>query len=694
MKNKIKMFIFITLFILSFHYIFGQFKSDLSIVALHQFNEGNVGFRKKTQTSPKAFVTQSQQTTKPAPITTPLFKKLKPTSWTMTEIIKDWLITPMDLVINREEIYVSGNLDRRIVVLNLDGQILRYYTVETSPEFDNICVGKTSQGKVLAVSSRGLWELKPDGEAEKLKSFFLNIDHMTIGPDDGIYVCRKFDSVSKITRISLNGPFTNVVTIESNRISDIDFDPNGNLFMFDAQHGHILKYSQQQGVEIYSTALSQTGGSGPAYLTFNNAGQLYSASAQYGITLISTEGEMTPLGFHATGDLVFYEGLLYTLDIYTSTLYQINIDDTTVQTSQVLLEGTVPWYIDHQDDVIVGQRSDLFGQKFYNYYINDSVRIDPNHLLNQLQPNQYTFDDTGNIYLLFQNVLKKMTPAGIEEFSITLPGDFHWDTRLQFNPSDDKIYYFDADLNSVISAGENGYQIYHTFSSEAERVFLTITPQGKIYAAVIMKSLMPKIIDISNPSLEIEVWKPNSNISWFQIASDNQGNLYTALGPDFQQVFYIDPSKGDAVSIIPQSTDRYDMRFVDPQGFTVTESGVVALSAPGLLVAFIPANSDSIDTENKEFPESVDLIQNYPNPFNLETTIKYALPKGHDVSLKIYNILGQEVRTLIKERIQAGYHSIIWDGRNEDGVRVNSGVYLYKITIGAFTETKRMILLK
>ncbi|MFC1725794.1 FlgD immunoglobulin-like domain containing protein [candidate division KSB1 bacterium] len=88
------------------------------------------------------------------------------------------------------------------------------------------------------------------------------------------------------------------------------------------------------------------------------------------------------------------------------------------------------------------------------------------------------------------------------------------------------------------------------------------------------------------------------------------------------------------------------------------------------------------------------LHQNYPNPFNPETTIKYELNSPSEVKISIYNILGQEVKRLVNRNVTAGVHSVKWDGTNEQGIKVNSGVYLYMLQAGDFFETKKMILLR
>jgi hypothetical protein len=93
-------------------------------------------------------------------------------------------------------------------------------------------------------------------------------------------------------------------------------------------------------------------------------------------------------------------------------------------------------------------------------------------------------------------------------------------------------------------------------------------------------------------------------------------------------------------------------------------------------------------------PTTYDIAQNYPNPFNPTTTIKYQLPQVSDVKLVIYNVLGQKVRTLVNNRIEAGYHSVVWDGRNELGSAVASGIYIYRFEAGDFQKTMKLMLLK
>ncbi|MBN1351977.1 S8 family serine peptidase [candidate division KSB1 bacterium] len=102
----------------------------------------------------------------------------------------------------------------------------------------------------------------------------------------------------------------------------------------------------------------------------------------------------------------------------------------------------------------------------------------------------------------------------------------------------------------------------------------------------------------------------------------------------------------------------------------------------------------SVGVANDNLPKVFDLAKNYPNPFNPETTIKYQLPKATFAILKVYNLLGQQVRTLVDSEKKAGFYQVHWDGRNDAGSVVSSGIYLYKIDADGYHKTRKMLLLK
>ena len=96
-----------------------------------------------------------------------------------------------------------------------------------------------------------------------------------------------------------------------------------------------------------------------------------------------------------------------------------------------------------------------------------------------------------------------------------------------------------------------------------------------------------------------------------------------------------------------------------------------------------------INQIGQNVPEKFELFQNYPNPFNPSTNIKYQIAKSGDVKLIVYDVLGNEVATLVNEKLQPGTYEIEWNAFNYPSV-----VYFYKLTAGDYKQTNKMILLK
>ena len=91
---------------------------------------------------------------------------------------------------------------------------------------------------------------------------------------------------------------------------------------------------------------------------------------------------------------------------------------------------------------------------------------------------------------------------------------------------------------------------------------------------------------------------------------------------------------------------------------------------------------------------SLYLFQNYPNPFNQSTKIEFTLPKSGFVTLTIYDILGRKARVLVSQPLSSGFKSVFWNGKNDSGKDVASGIYFYQLTAGNLSEIKRLVLLK
>jgi hypothetical protein len=191
------------------------------------------------------------------------------------------------------------------------------------------------------------------------------------------------------------------------------------------------------------------------------------------------------------------------------------------------------------------------------------------------------------------------------------------------------------------------------------------------------------------------------------IAVDNFGNVYvtgastgSGTGLDFATIKYL--ANGDS---------GWVMTYDGPAGgdeaagyIAVDDSGnvyVTGWSQDGggyddyCTIKYVQTPSEVKDeTGSSERPSEFDLSQNYPNPFNPTTKIEFTLAKSGFVTLQIYDTLGRKVRTLVSEELSSGYKSVIWDGKNDDGDDVASGVYFYQLKVGDFSEPKKMLLLK
>ncbi len=157
-------------------------------------------------------------------------------------------------------------------------------------------------------------------------------------------------------------------------------------------------------------------------------------------------------------------------------------------------------------------------------------------------------------------------------------------------------------------------------------------------------------------------------------------------GVDLQNIELPGFKKGDPISIrlwSPREEKEYVVPFAC-QDETKPAFGIDPISVLSL---------EYVERSNL-LPTTYDLGKNYPNPFNPETHINYQLPEASRVQLLIYNTLGQKIRTLIDERKEAGYYTIKWDGRDERGLSVGSGIYFVKMQTGDIVKIEKMTLIK
>jgi hypothetical protein len=209
-------------------------------------------------------------------------------------------------------------------------------------------------------------------------------------------------------------------------------------------------------------------------------------------------------------------------------------------------------------------------------------------------------------------------------------------------------------------------------------------------------------------------------VVWWKSDQDIAG-IQLEIGYDPQQVTLLEPeltSRTQGLSIFSGGDEGLrKIGIVDLTGKNVIsagEGGLVIFKASGtdlssvqikkailvdrevrkLSVEISPDTQKHEENPEAEIPDQFSLSQNYPNPFNPQTNIEYALSKDTDVKLTIYNVLGERVKVLVDEHQTAGYQRVSWDGRDQEGEEVASGVYFYRLETREFSKVKKMSLIK
>ena len=170
------------------------------------------------------------------------------------------------------------------------------------------------------------------------------------------------------------------------------------------------------------------------------------------------------------------------------------------------------------------------------------------------------------------------------------------------------------------------------------------------------------------------------------VASFADTSTYTATvkggSGSFISLPFPDGTTNDSVQIVVDPTGYAEGNYTDSVVFDVAGFDY----SPLLVVTLNVGTNDTVNTAAA--------LSNYPNPFNPNTTIQFSLPAATNVRLNIYNIVGQKVLTLVDDYLPSGDHSVVWDGRDERGREVSSGIYLYRLVTENQALTRKMTLIK
>ena len=325
--------------------------------------------------------------------------------------------------------------------------------------------------------------------------------------------------------------------------------------------------------------------------------------------------------------------------------------------------------------------------------------------------------------------------TGNEKWTFRVGGDicsspaFYQDV-IYFGANDDTLYAVDSSGQLKWKVGTGGYSIYSSPSiSEGILVIGTIDNGVKYYHETgNFGSLNNKILafDIDTGVLKWEyVTEPfglmhsSPAIAYGKVFSaTDQGNIralcitngnliWETITPDSSPVL---SSPAIAAGVLYMTTysgilyaystktgtllGSYSLPGYIHSSPAITNNCLYFGGSDGNLYAFGKPIFQDVASVATHLPQQYFLSQNYPNPFNSGTTIKYELPKAGYMKLSIFNLMGQEVKILVEEYKKSGIYEVYWNGKINEGDEAGSGVYIYKLEVGKFVKTKKMLIIK
>ncbi|MBA7530077.1 hypothetical protein ES705_22280 [subsurface metagenome] len=253
-------------------------------------------------------------------------------------------------------------------------------------------------------------------------------------------------------------------------------------------------------------------------------------------------------------------------------------------------------------------------------------------------------------------------------------GDLLW-TQVYGGPLDDRGY-------SIQQTTDNGYIIagytrsfgagdYDVWLLRITGALFLVTPTGIDFGDVYVDSMKTDSVTVTNTgTATLDITAVVSDNAEFTV-TPTTGNLAPAASMEFYITFAPTEPGAETGNIIFTHN-----AMTSPDTVTVIGTGVVGIEE---------AKDDGV-------PTVYALSRNYPNPFKTETAIHYQLPQPNVVTIVIYNVSGQRIRTLVNEHKDAGFYTVHWDGRSQDSQRVSNGVYFCRMVVGEYISVKKILL--
>ncbi|MEA1972288.1 MAG: FlgD immunoglobulin-like domain containing protein, partial [Candidatus Cloacimonadota bacterium] len=416
--------------------------------------------------------------------------------------------------------------------------------------------------------------------------------------------------------------------------------------------------------------------------------------------------------FEVTGEEIIY------LDTYLEMpdFYKTLINDNTA-ISLSIDYGAYFFDLSNPDNPVFIQY--LLYDAGYNYYIQNNKLAVSFYSEGHFYFDLFDISDPYNIELIFQ------TP--LENFEILISANESWSEIFTMN-----IYTNNSYLKKY-SLSENGeIQEIYIHNTQSTRFYILIDDYGyyitnngsgvDLNVLYNINSEMPELIsaidignfsynslgftlnnsllEFSDSSAETTFFYNYENLAVPQFVTElseyspnkglNYENYYLSANGGFSYIYNLDNPDSTVYPIDEVLSQSHNISGIE--SFNNEEGGFLLVTNQGSLEIWSTEITQNLNDNISPISKN---LSNYPNPFNPTTTIRYNLPKESFVNLSIFNIKGQKVNTLINENMLHGNHQIEWNGKNENGNNVSSGVYFYKLDVNGNTkEMKKMLLLK